>query len=223
MFEKWESPEASFQILKRLSAGQPCDITGVSDYHSLDAARGIQWPCPEGSGDPEPQRRLFADGRFFHADGRARFVFENPRPMAEEADDEFPLVLLTGRGSASQWHTQTRTAKSDVLRKLYPSGLHVEIHPADAASARVEPGQPVVVESRRGRVRATAFVSTGVPRGQVFLPMHDPATNLLTYADFDPYSRQPAYKGCAVRIRAVVLGDAMDPVRGDKPARIATH
>jgi assimilatory nitrate reductase catalytic subunit len=50
-------------------------------------------------------------------------------------------------------------------------------------------------------VRARAFVAATVPKGQVFLPMHDPATNRLTYAEFDKYSRQPAYKGCAVRIR----------------------
>ena len=90
---------------------------------------------------PRPSARLFADGRFYHPDGRARFVFENPRPMGEEPDDEYPLILLTGRGSASQWHTQTRTPKSAVLRKLYPAGLHAEIHPADAALAGIAPGQ----------------------------------------------------------------------------------
>jgi predicted molibdopterin-dependent oxidoreductase YjgC len=201
MFETWESPEAVFQILKRLSAGQPCDITGIRDYRALDAARGIQWPYPAAAPDTAPQRLLFADGRFYHPDGRARFLFENPRPVAEAPDDAFPLWLLTGRGSASQWHTQTRTAKSDVLRKLYPSVLHVEIHPADAERLGVAPGSAVIVESRRGRVRARAFVSSGVPRGEVFLPMHDPAVNRLTFPDFDPYSRQPSYKACAVRVR----------------------
>jgi len=207
IFKLVAHPEAAFQILKRLSAGMPYDITGIADYHALDAAGGVQWPYPAESPDPAQQRRLFEDGRFYHPDGRARFVFENPRPMAEEPDDEYPLTLLTGRGSASQWHTQTRTAKSAVLRKLYPAALHAEIHPADAALAGVGPGQAVVVESRRGKARASAFVSPSVPRGQVFLPMHDPATNRLTFAEFDPYSRQPAYKGCAVRIRAETAVD----------------
>jgi assimilatory nitrate reductase catalytic subunit len=204
LFAQWESPEAAFQVMKRLSAGQPCDITGIADYHALDEARGIQWPYPEHGADPAPQRRLFADGRFYHTDGRARFVFENPKPMGEEPDNNgFPMVLLTGRGSASQWHTQTRTAKSAVLRKLYPAALHAEIHPADAAALRVANGQWVAVESRRGSVRARAFVAPTVPRGQVFLPMHDPATNRLTFAEFDPYSRQPSYKAGAVRVRAL--------------------
>jgi len=198
----WDTPENVFQILKRLSAGRPCDFSGIADYHDLDEARGIQWPHPAGSPDPEPQRRLFADGRFFHADGRARFLFDAPKPLPEPADDAYPLVLLTGRGSASQWHTQTRTSKSAVLRKLSPKGLHLEIHPDDAAKIGVKPEDWVIVKSRRGTLRARAFVSRTVPRGQVFLPMHDEATNRLTAPAFDPLSRQPAYKACAVCVLA---------------------
>jgi anaerobic selenocysteine-containing dehydrogenase len=198
---EWESPEAAFQILKRLSDGRPCDITGIADYRALDEARGIQWPCPKEETDPPPERRLFADGRFFHDDGRARFIFEEPRPMPELPDVEYPLLLLTGRGSASQWHTQTRTSKSAVLRKLYPRELHAEIHPDDAESLGIKPEGWVIVESRRGELRARAFISQTVTRGQVFLPMHDAATNRLTKAVFDPYSRQPSYKACAVRVR----------------------
>jgi assimilatory nitrate reductase catalytic subunit len=201
LFDEWKSPEAVFQILKRLSAGQPCDISGIADYHSLDAARGIQWPYPADAPDPAPQRRLFADGRFFHGDGRARFLVDDPRPLPEGADDDYPFVLLTGRGSASQWHTQTRTAKSDVLRKLYPRDLHVEIGPADAARLGLTPEAWTIVESRRGRVRARAFITATMQPGCVFLPMHDETTNRLTRGDFDPHSRQPSYKACGVRVR----------------------
>jgi len=222
LFAAWESPEAAFQILKALSAGRPCDVTGVRDYRALDEARGVQWPFPAAGHDPAPQRRLFADGRFYHPDGRAKFVFENPRPLAEEPDAEYPLLLLTGRGSVSQWHTQTRTAKSDVLRKLDPPGTRLEIHPADASALGVVAGRWAVVESRRGRVTAKAFVSPTVPRGQVFLPMHDPATNRLTLAEFDPYSRQPAYKACAVRVRpAKPDDDRPEPADGHGPRRAA--
>jgi assimilatory nitrate reductase catalytic subunit len=113
---------------------------------------------------------------------------------------QFPLLLLTGRGTASQWHTQTRTSKSAVLRKLYPQALHIEINPADARKLGVSPHDRVLVESRRGQLQAQAVVTPTVPVGQVFLPMHDAATNRLTDAMFDPYSKQPAYKACAVRI-----------------------
>jgi assimilatory nitrate reductase catalytic subunit len=155
---------------------------------------------------PEGERRLFADGRFCHPDGRAKFLFEAPKPMPEPPSEKYPLILLTGRGTASQWHTQTRTGKSDVLKKLYPQTLHVEINPADARALGVHPNDWVSVESQRGHVRAKAFLTPSVPTGQVFLPMHDSTANQLTDAVFDPYSKQPSYKACAVRVARSSVG-----------------
>jgi assimilatory nitrate reductase catalytic subunit len=220
MFHEWSSPESVFQILKRLSAGRPCDISGIASYRALDEARGVQWPCPIRAPEPGSQRRLFEDGRFYHPDGRARFLFEEPRVLPEPADEQFPFQLLTGRGSAAQWHTQTRTGKSDVLRKLHPHEPFVEINPADARSLGVEIGGWVVVESRRGRARVRAFVTPTVPVGQLFLPMHDGSTNLLTLSAFDPESRQPAYKACAVRVRADRAGEGLQESLG--PAAYTT-
>lgn len=207
VFSRWTSPAAVFEILKHLSRGQPCDITGVTDYAMVDRRGGVQWPCPEGRTEPERERRLFADGRFYHADGRAKFIFDQPSPMPEAPSKQYPLLLLTGRGTAAQWHTQTRTAKSDVLRTLYPADVYVEINPADARELEIKPNQHVVVESQRGKLRAKAFVTHGVQRGHVFLPMHYAAVNRLTLAHFDPHSRQPSYKNCAVRVRDVTPND----------------
>jgi anaerobic selenocysteine-containing dehydrogenase len=201
MFQRWTSPEAVFQTLKQLSRGQPCDITGIGDYATLEDRRGIQWPLPEGQDvAPQSERRLFGDGRFFHADGKAKLIFEEPRPIPEATDARYPFALLTGRGSSSQWHTQTRTAKSPLLRKLYPSQPYVEINPADARTLGVEPQEWVIVESRRGNMRARAHPTYVVQPGQLFIPMHYADTNRLTFASFDPYSRQPSYKHCAVRV-----------------------
>ena len=101
-------------------------------------AGGIQWPLPDGGAlgaMPEDrsndamtvsfaqERRLFEDGAFYHADGKAKFLFEIPREVPEPTDFDYPFVLLTGRGTSSQWHTQTRTGKSAVLRKLYPDQI----------------------------------------------------------------------------------------------------
>jgi assimilatory nitrate reductase catalytic subunit len=167
----------------------------------IDEARGIQWPLPAGAdvtaGD---ERRLFEDGRFHHPDGRARFCFEAPRPAAETPCDEYPLTLLTGRGSSSQWHTQTRTAKSALLRSLGPADPYVEITPADAQLRGLTDGDWTVVSSRRGVMRARARVTPAVSAGQVFVPMHYVDTNRLTHASFDPHSRQPAYKSGAVEV-----------------------
>ncbi|TWT89770.1 Nitrate reductase [Pseudobythopirellula maris] len=200
MFKEWTTPEAAFKIIQRLSAGLPSDITGVEDYADLDRAGGAQWPCTEKAVDVDQQRRLFADGRFCHQDGRARFLWEEPRPMPEPPDKEFPYLLLTGRGAASQWHTQTRTSKSAVLRKLYPQKPYVEIGAQDARREGFRTGDRVALTSRRGRIEVGVTVSPTMMPGQLFIPMHYDVTNQLTLAHFDPYSHQPSYKDCAVSI-----------------------
>ena len=216
MFEKWSSPEAVFEILKELSRDQPCDITGIRDYRMIDEAGGIQWPLPD-TGDRIPQvgdqlskgplvaaeRRLFEDGAFYHTDKRAKFLFEAPRDVPEVTDGEYPFILLTGRGTSSQWHTQTRTGKSAVLRKLYPTQVYVEINPTDAERLGIAANERVRVASRRGQVSATAFITNTVQAGYLFIPMHYAAANELTFPAFDPYSRQPAYKACAVSVSHV--------------------
>jgi assimilatory nitrate reductase catalytic subunit len=87
-----------------------------------------------------------------------------------------------------------------VLRKLAPSELYVEISPGDARQLGVASDERVRVSSQRGTVEARAFVTSCVQPGHVFMPMHYDTMNRLTFAAFDPYSRQPAYKACAVKI-----------------------
>ncbi|RIK86375.1 MAG: nitrate reductase [Planctomycetota bacterium] len=200
MFRRWRSPAAAFELLQRLSEGQPCDITGIAGYEMLRREGGVQWPAPADRPRQSRERRLFEDGRFYHPDGRARFLFEAPKPLPERTTAAYPCLLLTGRGSVAQWHTQTRTAKSAVLRKLYPAELYVEISPHDAAALGLRTGDMARVVSQRGELLARVFATPGVQPGQAFLPMHYEATNRLTDPAFDPYSHQPAYKSCAVRI-----------------------
>ncbi len=223
MFARWSNPAAVFELLKECSRGQPCDITGIENCAMLEELGGVQWPCPErvailrpeesrkperevalrpeeSREPPRQERRLFADGKFFTPDGRARFVFEKEESPAELPCAEYPLTLLTGRGTSSQWHTETRTAKSAILRKLAPAELLLDIHPADAALSGIADHAAIRVASRRGELTARARHSETVARGQVFFPMHHPAVNRLTYAAFDPLSHQPSYKHCAVRV-----------------------
>ncbi|HET6424486.1 MAG TPA: nitrate reductase [Planctomycetaceae bacterium] len=200
MFRDWTSPAAAFCVLQRLSARRPCDITGIDGYAMLDRCGGVQWPHPAGASEPEQERRLFADGQFFTPDRRAKFLFDPAREMPEQCDEAYPFILMTGRGSVAQWHTETRTRQSAVLKKLAPTGLPLEIHPLDAAAKGIRANTTVQVSSRRGQITATAFLTETVGRGRVFLPMHDPRVNQLTNPVFDPYSRQPSYKDCAVSI-----------------------
>jgi assimilatory nitrate reductase catalytic subunit len=207
MFAAWSSPEAVFQMLKQVSKKMPNDITGIRDYRMIDECGGIQWPLTEADVSRSEQipseRRLFEDGRFFTPDGRARFLFENPRQAPELPDEDYPFFLITGRGTSSQWHTNTRTAKSDVLRKLYPKECYVEINPEDALRLQIQKHTVVEISSRRARVLARAFVTPTVQPGQLFIPMHYNEVNRLTFPAFDPYSRQPSYKACAVNVKAI--------------------
>ena len=204
LFSQWSAPEATFSVLKRLSEGQPCDISAVGDYQMIDRHGGIQWPFAGSAidtGEAMGERRLFEDGRFFHSNGRARFCFDDPRPVAEPPSAAYPLWLLTGRGTSSQWHTQTRTSKSAMLRSLSPLEPYVELAPPDAAARAIRNGDRVEISSVRATMHARATVTTTVRPGQVFVPMHYAETNGLTYPCFDPFSRQPSYKSAAVEIR----------------------
>ncbi len=202
LFKKWDSPEAVFKTLQKISEGQPCDISGIEGYEHLDRVGGVQWPYPANRTEAHEavERRLFEDGQFHHPNGKARFMHEAPRPMPEMPSESWPIVMLTGRGTASQWHTQTRTAKSAVLRKLYPAGIYAEVNPEDARRYGITHELPMRVESRCGKIEVKAHVTPTVRPGQIFIPMHYELTNTLTLDAFDPYSRQPSYKASVVRI-----------------------
>ena len=208
---RWTDTEAVFELMKELSRGQPCDITGV-DWKSLAAAGGLQWPWTQAdaektqAGYPEGeavQRRLFADGKFFHPDGKAKFLFTDVVPLPEIPDETYPFFLLTGRGTMHQWHTQTRTGKVEMLKKMYPVDSYAEVNPSDAARLGMVTGTELRVTSRRGTVRVKAMVKDSVRPGFVFLPMHYPEANYLTFPVFDPHSRQPGFKFGAVKVEVV--------------------
>ena len=208
LFRTWTSPEAVFRVLQRCSEGQPCDITGIQGYAMLRRSGGVQWPLrrSEAAGfdvKTSKERRLFADGQFFTPDKKARFVFESSASPPEQRSAAFPLILITGRGTSAQWHTETRTSKSAVLRKMAPAELHVELNEEDARRLSIVDGADVRVVSARAELVAKARVSTCVSPGEVFLPMHDRRVNELTHASFDPHSRQPSYKHSAVRVERV--------------------
>ena len=200
MFNKWESPEKVFEVLQNISEGQPCDITGIEGYQMLEEEGGVQWPYPKGEVNLEQERRLFSDGKFYTNNGRAKILFEKPKAMPEAINNEYPYFLLTGRGTSSQWHTQTRTGKSEILKKLYPQDIYVEINAADAEIIGVEPEDMLEIKSRRGKITARAMVTSTVKKGQLFIPMHYKTTNQLTMDSFDTYSKQPSYKASAVSV-----------------------
>jgi len=199
LFPGWQAPADAFEEWTRVSAGRLCDYSGMT-YDAIERYGGVQWPCPPGA-DPRDTRRLYGDGRFQTADGRAQLLPTTWEPFPEPPDAEFPLVLNTGR-TVEHWHTRTKTGNVPILERLSPSAW-VEVNPRDARQLRLKPQDRVDVVSRRGRVRGVELrITETVAPGQVFVPFHyaEANANQVTQSAFDPISREPNYKQSAVRV-----------------------
>jgi assimilatory nitrate reductase catalytic subunit len=202
LFPGWTGPDDAFAEWRRVSAGRLCDYSGIT-YDRIDAAGGVQWPCP--ADDPSVPlggtERLYADWRFPTASGRAQLRCVTPKPISDRPRPRFPLLLNTGR-TVEHWHTRTKTGRVEILDRLAPEAW-VEVHPADAERLHVHDGELVRISSERGAVdRIRVRVTRTVREGEVFVPFHfdEACANRLTLNEFDPISREPNYKQCAVRI-----------------------
>ncbi|WP_369195762.1 molybdopterin oxidoreductase family protein [Streptomyces djakartensis] len=166
-------------------------------------AAGPGTPAGEAAGVHPGTPRLFLD-RFATADGRARFVPVSHRAIAEEPDEEYPLLLTTGRVVA-QYQSGAQTRRVAELNAAAP-GPFVELHPRLAARIGAAEGDPVAVVSRRGRAVVPARITGTIRPDTVFMPFHWPGegrANTLTNPALDPTSRMPEFKACAVRLEAV--------------------
>lgn len=197
LYPGWSSVEDAFDEWRRVSRGRLCDYSGIS--YALLADRGaVRWPFPEGD---ESKPRLYSDGEFQTPDGRARFVAAHWEPFPEQPLKDYPLVLNTGR-TVEHWHTRTKTREVPILEHLSPRAW-LEMNPRDAKHLGLRSHDRVDVVSQRGRVAAVELRLTEiVAPGQVFMPFHFFETNVneVTQSAFDPISREPNYKQCAVRV-----------------------
>jgi len=184
-------------------------LTGLSpgDYARLEP---IQWPVRRGNCAPEGTPRLFSDGRFFHGDGRARLIAKRPRAPQYALDEEYPLVLNTGR-IRDQWHTMTRTGRSPRLSAHLPEPF-VDMHPADALRFGVREGSLVRIATRWGSMIARLHRSGEIVRGAVFVPIHwtdsnasDARVGSLINPALDPHSGEPEFKHTPARVEPFVV------------------
>jgi formate dehydrogenase alpha subunit len=170
---------------------------GGLSHQRLDREGGIQWPCP--TPEHPGTRYLYAES---FPRGKGRFIAARQIVEAAELPDpDYPFVLNTGR-LLYHWHGGTLTRRVEGLLALAPR-LPVALHPADARRLGVEDGEPVRVTSRRGELLGHAHVTEAVRPGAIFVPfvkLADSAANFLTHAAFDPVSKIPEYKVCAVRV-----------------------
>jgi assimilatory nitrate reductase catalytic subunit len=186
-------PEEIFTELRAASKDGKADYSGIT-YDRIREEDGVFWPCPEGS---EGTPRLFADS-FFHPDGRARFVDVAHSGPAEEPSADFPLHLTTGRVLA-QYQSGAQTRR---IKELPDEGIFVELHPLLAARVGAHDGDPVVVRTARGELKAPARIVTTIRPDTVFVPFHWVGANRLTNDALDPSSRMPEFKVCAAAVSA---------------------
>lgn len=195
-----EQPTQVFDEMRELSKGRLVDISGMS-HDKIEQQCGIQWPYREDEnekGDP----RLYMDGKFQHADGKAKLI---PLPFIdnnEVPDAEFPFWMNTGR-VVEHFHTRTKTGKIGNCNKFSPTA-YMEMNPDAAAELGFDHMSYVRVVSRRGDAVVLVQLTQRVPRNMVFIPFHfHDCVNRVSLGLLDPHSRQPAYKQSAVRIEQV--------------------
>lgn len=205
----FNSPREIFDELRVASKGGVADYYGIT-YEKIEAMNGVAWPCPTEDHPGTP--RLFEPGSwnsvakgagpFYFPDGKARFNVAEYTPPAEDVDEEYPVILTTGR-VVSQFLSGTQTRRIGPLVDQYPEP-RIELHPKLAVKYGIVDGEMATVESRRGTITLRAQVVTSIRPDTIFIPYHWPgrkSANQLTIAAQDPISKIPEYKVCAVRIR----------------------
>mgnify|MGYP002610755209 CR=1 FL=1 len=185
------------QLMDEVASLTP-SYAGIS-HARLDSAavagQGLQWPC---TGPDHPGTRIMHEGAFSR--GLGGYSLAQYRPSAEQPDEEFPLIMMTGRVLA-QYNAQAMTGRTEGLNQIDGTSF-IEINDVDAAAAGIADGDRVRVSSRRGVIESTARVSGKTNPGEVWMPFHfqDGNANWLTNAALDNISATPEYKVCAVRV-----------------------
>jgi len=176
--------------------GCMASIKGIS-WNRLLAESAVTYPCD--SEDQPGHDVLFGDG-FPTASTRGRMVPADIIPPDERPDDDYPMVLTTGR-VLEHWHTGAITRRATVLDALEPEAVAC-LSPTDLDRLGIAPGDKVRVATRRGVIETTARRDSKVPKGMVFVPFcfADAAANMLTNPALDPFGKIPEYKYCAARV-----------------------
>lgn len=212
----FESPREMLEELRIASKGGVIDYSGVT-WERVEENYGVFWPCPhetpEGVPEPGPQGtpRLFepgswnpvaqGEGPFYFPDGKARFNVATYTPPAEDVDDEYPIILTTGR-VVSQFLSGTQTRRIGPLIDMQPEPK-IEMHPKLAARLGIEDGDWATARSRRGTCTLRAAVVKTIRPDTIFIPYHwagRKSANQLTISAQDPISKIPEYKVCAVQV-----------------------
>ena len=214
----FDGPRAMFEELRVASRGGIADYSGIT-WEKIDRQQGVFWPCP--SADHAGTPRLFEPGSwnvvaqgkgpFYFPDGRARFNAATYTPPTEDIDDEFPIILTSGR-LVSQFLSGTQTRRIGPLLDMDPEPF-IELHPRLAEKLSIGDGMWATAETRRGRLTLKARVVATIRPDTIFVPYHWPgkrSVNRLTIASQDPISKIPEFKACAARLRAATAEEVRE-------------
>jgi formate dehydrogenase major subunit len=179
-------------------------LDNISWERLLDES-AVTYPCD--APDRPGNDIVFGDG-FPTPTGRAKLVPADIVPPDEQPDEEYPMVLTTGR-QLEHWHTGTMTRRSAVLDTLEPEAV-ASLSPADLRRLEVSPGDLVRIRTRRGAIEIKARADGAVPEGMVFIPFcyAEAAANVLTNPALDPFGKIPEFKFCAVKVEAAEGAEA---------------
>jgi formate dehydrogenase major subunit len=191
----FKSPEEIFNEVAKVTPS----YAGMS-YKRLEKPEALHWPCPDAT---HPGTPILHTVKFAHPDGLGIFTpIEFKRP-AENPDAEYPMILTTGR-CIWHWHTGSMTRRSESLEREEPASW-IEINTEDAKALGIQDKELVRAITRRGELKVTARVTSGIKRNEVFMPFHyaECAANRLTHNALDPVAKIPEFKACAIRVEKI--------------------
>ncbi len=191
----WEYSSTS-EIMSEINAVTP-SYGGIT-HERLENGERLQWPCPTADhpGTPVLHTKQFTRGK-------GKFMPIDHVPPAEKPDDNYPMIMNTGR-VLYHWHGGQMTRRAKGIMQVYGEAL-VELNPDDALKIGVNGNTRVRITSRRGSIEAKAWVTDRVPPGMVYANFHFPeaSANELTHASLDPVAKIPEYKITAVKVELV--------------------
>ncbi len=190
----WNYPDVS-DVFNEMRRGMD-SIAGIT-WARLEEQSSVTYPC-EKEGDPGEPVVFIND--FPTPDGRAKLVPAKLVSADETPDQEYPMVLITGR-QLEHWHTGAMTRRATVLDAIEPEPV-ASMNSADLRAVGGKPGDLITVTSRRGSISLYARADDGTPRGSVFIPFcfYEAAANVLTNPALDPFGKIPEFKYCAVKV-----------------------
>ena len=175
-------------------------------WERLEANESVTYPSQEDG----TENWVVFDRGFPTEDGRGRIVPADLRAPDEVPDDDYPMILTTGR-LLEHWHTGAMTRRAGVLDAIEPEGI-AAMNPHEIARQGLQPGDMISVETRRGAIEALLRADREVADGMIFIPFcfNESPANALTNPMLDPYGKIPEFKFCAAKVSRAVVNEAAE-------------